>query len=128
MSKLVQLKDNNGNIYPKTFDRGTENNWRWEKYPDGKAICYGTFTKNVTVTSQWGNQYTGVFGTINFPTNLFVEVPIVFSKAIAGFSCWLIASGSTATKTSTENIACCRPTSLSSSSVTINYLAIGKWK
>ena len=128
MNKIVQLKDRKGKIYPKIYESGTDGDWKWEKYPDGKAICYGTFSKSVLVTSQWGNQYTGVFGIINFPKDLFVDVPITFSKAIGGFSCWLIASGSTVTKTSTENIACVRPNSLASTSVTINYLAIGRWK
>ena len=107
---------------------GKENGWIWEKYSDGTAICYGTFSKNVVVTSQWGGLYTGVFGTIDFPTNLFIEAPVPFSGAVGGFSCWVMPSGTTITKTSTENIACVRPTSLASTEVTISYLAIGKWK
>ena len=110
------------------IETGTENGWKWEKYSNGKAICYGTFTRNVTVTSQWGSLYTGVFGTIDFPTNLFINAPISSSKATQGFSCWLITSGSSITNASSENIACVRPTNLSSSSITIDYIAIGQWK
>ena len=107
---------------------GKENGWIWEKYSDGTAICYGSFSKNVACTSQWGNLYSGIFGVIDFPTNLFKDIPITFARAFDGFSCWLMASGSTVTKTSTEQIACVRPTSMSQSSITISYLAIGKWK
>lgn len=108
---------------------GTENGWTWEKYADGRAICYGSFTKNITVTSQWGNQYTGIFGSYNFPTNLFIDVPSIFKNTSNGFSCWLMASGYGTTKEHTEQIACVRPSNVTpASSITIDILAIGRWK
>lgn len=108
---------------------GTENGWKWIKYPDGKAICYGSFTKSIVVTSQWGNQYTGVFGNLAFPTNLFIDTPTPFVNVITGFSCWLMPSGDVISKTNTGGIACVRPSSITqSSSITISYFAIGRWK
>lgn len=62
-------------------EEGTEGNWSYRKYADGKAECWKTVTGSVAITTAWtgGFYRSAVIGTEAFPTGLFTGVPAVFT-------------------------------------------------
>lgn len=101
------------------------------KYPNGTLVCYGR--KNigtVAITTAWGGLYThGSAGIAldNFPVP-FVSTPVV-TKTISGASgaCSLLYSGTPST-TNPGNVGLMRGTDGTLNSVTIDYVAVGRWK
>ena len=105
---------------------GSNTNGNWIKYPDGTMICYKSVTDEVSFTTAWYDLYSGTLDLGDFPQE-FVDVPHVqltnssISAAIVQ-NFVLLPS-----KTYPGSIFLTRPFS-SESDVTIEVMAIGKWK
>lgn len=113
---------------PHLVERGTENNWTYEKWSDGTAKCYshGNLVENYTIGTALGSVYYGASITVRFPENLFVDAP-TFIPTCAGSKGIIWVGGDTAIYASQ---AAFRPISAQSVTANIRYdaLAIGRWK
>lgn len=101
----------------------TNGNGKAIKFPDGTMICRGTITISSTTFNAWGQMYGGTF-TVNhaFPVE-FIETPCI---SLTPFNLGAIYEHQvTASQITTVSIM--RPTS-STGAVSIDYIAIGRWK
>lgn len=114
-------------LCPIVVDSGRDGIWRYRKWSDGNAECWGTFSKTLThyVTVLGGYGYTS--GVVNFPTNLFVSAPICNYSAEIGNA--MVLTGTITTNlTETSNVYYAL-THLSGSQTCSWYVhAIGRWK
>lgn len=132
------LLDKNGNILDPSIPHLeceiiTNDNGTAIKYNNGVMICSNTqiFT-NVKVTSTWGSCYAS-----SVDARLFDDYPVPFVnepqctftiKSTSG-DCWLCSRGTSAEQTNKPpNWQVIRPNPSTIASLTICYIAIGKWK
>ena len=62
-------------------EEGTEGNWTYRKYADGKAECWKVVSGSVAITTQHSGGFyrSGTIGAEDFPSGLFNAVPAVFT-------------------------------------------------
>lgn len=105
---------------------GSNADGSWIKYPDGTMICYMSVTAEVTFTTAWYNDYSGTMDLGYFPQR-FVEVPNVqlsnHSTSAVTFQNYVLMP----TEAHPGSAFLTRPFS-STTDVTIDIVAIGKWK
>ena len=109
-------------------EKGTSGIWTYEKWADGKAICYGTKAwEQVTVNIPWGNLYESTNFYEVYPAGLFVDTPICF--------CELYANGGVMKETvnygdrnRTPDVFFVRPNVDAMSYPKIHFYAVGRWK
>lgn len=112
------------------IESGSNENGNWIKYADGTMICTkkhtGTANVNVTLGSIFYNGYYAMAGDL--PQN-FIEAPYYYATTVESeWKIWgLQTAPVTATKWATRVDLMCA-TSQTDKSVTINMIAIGKWK
>ena len=116
MSKLVQLKNNNENIFPisKPYKYISNNDGEAYKFYDGLLICVG-ISKN---------------GTKNFPVE-FINTPFISATPYNNQTTSMHFSQATATKTSISIVngwASSGGSWILDPNVESHYIAIGKWK
>lgn len=110
-------------------ESGSNSNGSYIKYIDGTMICYGIRTfKNVVIQTQWGSFYetatTLDFG--KFPAT-FIAQPITSFHAVAGSSVFVEAITSGTSSIGSTWLS--RPKAEDNvPSVSIAFMAIGKWK
>lgn len=57
---------------------GTENFWKWRKWADGTAECWGyTPAASIACTTAWGSAYYSALRRYSFPTGLFIPYPTI---------------------------------------------------
>lgn len=126
MSKAIQFEDNGENIYPIVTERVENENGTALKFSDGTMICYGNKSfPNLNFDTQYGNIYHANTQTLTFAqsfTNIpSVEVmPVSFGGGIGGVS----GTGIDARKIEVYIWHAIEYTL----SVTVSYIAIGRWK
>lgn len=103
------------------------------KYSNGIMICSNTQTfTNVKITSQWGSCYASsndarLFN--DYPVPFVNEPQCIFTIKTTSGDCWLCSKGTSAQQTNRPpNWQVVRPNSSTIDSLTISYIAIGKWK
>ena len=108
-------------------EQGTEGIWTWRKWNSGIAECWGvhegTYSNYTTCFGGYGYK-TDV---INYPTNLFAEIPHQFASVRIGSGFGIYGSDvntSTATGTTIYAIG----SGSGSSTITAKIHAIGRWK
>ncbi len=63
---------------PMIVEQGTSGIWRYRKWSDGTAECWGyTSMESIACTTQWGNAYYSAIKTYNFPSGLFIPYPTI---------------------------------------------------
>ena len=107
-------------------ESGSNGNGNYIKYYDGTMICYKSVTASVAMTTAWGNLYEGKMVLGNWPTN-FISSPNVQITNASGAGA-MIESYDTAPTTSSAGAIYLARANSRTSDVTINVLAIGKWK
>lgn len=111
---------------------GTNGTWYWEKWKNGKAVCYGVRNfGNMSVSSSWGSFYEAGPFHQPFPTNLFVDTPDVVNMSIRNTSAGAFleyASSADLSATRTGNFYVARASSSTLSAVHICFNVIGRWK
>ena len=73
---------------PTIVEAGIDGIWRYRKWSDGVAECWGCQTKTMSGVSQTApfSGYEYDFGMIAFPTGLFITVPIANVSGKVGSS------------------------------------------
>lgn len=111
---------------PMVVEQGTSGIWTYRKWSDGTAECWGTYSDTISHngTVFGGYAYTV---TVNFPTGLFVALPVVEYSAYLGNQYALTGTINNAFTTSSVNLfAVCNTSGSKSTSWFITV--IGKWK
>ena len=111
-------------------EQGTDGIWTYEKWNNGKVVCWGTYAATGISATAWGNQYSANIGAVNFPTGLFTTTPTVcLATPVAGYAGAICYNGTDGlTQNHTQGIQFVRPTTVSNASFTVGFYAIGKWK
>lgn len=111
--------------YP-IVESGSNANGNYIKYYDGTMICYKSVTDSVSMTSSWGSLYEGKLALGSWPQEFLSILNVQVTNVSAAGA--MIESYDTApTTTSAGEIYLARGNS-STSNITVNVLAIGKWK
>lgn len=109
------------------FDSGENENGSYLKFPDGTAICMRKLTYTGSINSAEGSMFYGKRTEIgNYPIS-FVEIPFVFATS-ASVSSVFLDSIKEQTQESFGTINFYKTTALNTSNITVNVMAIGKWK
>ena len=116
-----KVSDNN------IIESGSNENGNWIKYSDGTMICYQSFTCNVNYSTKYGSgYYAEITNEIkSFPVS-FIETPKVSVGLVTnyGIGC---ALRDTNTEKCATNIFVYTFASRTDT-ITLNIIAIGKWK
>lgn len=121
------FQNNIENAINSVVESGSNTNGNYVKYADGTMICYGSLVVDITFNA-WGNIAGGDWdGSFSFP-KAFTSTPVLScTNADAMFASPVTRC--IASKSAITRISLLRPSVQSSPlSITINYLAIGKWK
>lgn len=119
---------------PYLIERGTSGIWTYEKWSNGIAKCWGTFTHTTAITTAWGSLYVGndMVGRINYPI-VFASKPVeqVTLHCSSSAAFLMAESGGNgvngAYATAIYNV--CRPNAVSNSQTFyLNYYIVGKWR
>lgn len=110
----------------KVVDSGSNTNGNYVKYYDGTLICYKSVTASVAMTNAWGSLYEGSMNLGNWPIN-FTTTPNVQVTNASGTGAMIENFNPAPTISSAGTIYLTRATSYTNN-ITINVLAIGKWK
>lgn len=115
------------------YSEGVTDIWRWRKYSDGTAECWGR-KKNAArdITTEFGSLYYGNCDEVTFPFSFF-SAPVVNATVESGTALILMSwqgtdGNGTATATKPASYRVVRPTTITGASFTIAYHAIGRWK
>ena len=119
-----------------TTAMGTNGTWYWTKWNSGKAECYGKrdFGKIDITIRKVSNIYTSATQTQDLPSGLFIEAPEfinINTYADGGTSqyCWICNDAATAASTtSTGGFVIMSYNSKTTTSTTLTFNIIGRWK
>lgn len=136
-SNWIIRHDGNGNLYTnlgavadQVIQQGTSGIWTYRKYASGIGECWGRWDKNnVASSTKWNNIY---YGTIGQPTNYpftftaypTVELTVQSSKG-AG---WGVFNNSDYSTSNAGTVYLATANSTTSTNVTVNIHALGRWK
>lgn len=110
------------------IESGTDGIWRWRKWADGTAECWGQNTVSNSAFAAWGGgYYTTTYSQPTFPTGLFISAPTVSVSKQSGADALVVFSG-VITKDAAASAYLWRPANAPASSYTLGYYALGKWK
>lgn len=95
------------------------------RYENGLQICWGSVSREVSATGAWGNIFSGgISNAINFDVSFTSAPSVSASVNDSSFTVGrLVRSASAIT-----GLELYRGSSASATSVTVSYIAIGKWK
>ena len=112
------------------IESGSNENGNWIKYSDGTMICTkkhtGTATVNITLGSIFYNGYYAMAGDL--PQN-FIEAPYYYATNVESeWEIWRLQTKPVTTSKWATRVDLMSATSQSDKPITINMIAIGKWK
>lgn len=105
---------------------GTNSNGTFEKYSDGRLICYAMDAATRTTSLAIGNVYRSSPWVATFP-HAFIAVPVVIWGADYVGSTSLLGAGQAGPTTTTQSTARVNG-SVNSSVGRLQYVAYGRWK
>lgn len=124
-----------GNKIDYIVSSGEENSWKYIKYSNGMAMCYGTLQAKVTQWTSWGQMYYATMHSFTYPTGLFIEKPTIQVQAKMGygtsgdlFGVGFSNSTSYDTLSQTPRMYALRPTTGLTGNIYYHIVAYGKWK
>lgn len=132
--KIVQLKDGNESAYPVAIKTISNSTGTALKFADGTMICTGSKTFNIATTS------TEVINNTLYRSNsmTFDNYPVAFiSQPAVSYSIlsqsgptylWLGTMKNFASNLSCPNKVICFSNENTAITVTLSYIAIGRWK
>ena len=112
-------------------ESGSNSNGSWTKYADGTMICTRSIDKEISCNNSWGSLFYGYDSTVYKFAQEFISAPKLFLTAYQRLnsSFWLSNYYNTiVNKDSFYNYSIMRATSADSVALTLNVLAIGRWK
>ena len=105
-------------------ESGSNENGNWVKYADGTMICTHSFNVNAETTTQNNIFWSGWLSSKSYPVP-FISTPIIHINLNKGAWSGKENSG---TSSATPRFCIFTAGSWSSTSFTVDYIAIGKWK
>lgn len=110
-------------------DTGTDGIWKWRKYSDGTAECWGLNSGTVSSWTAWNSLYYSTrIDNVNFPSGLFTQAPTLDATVQGCSQDVFLAINGSVTKNATCGFYLTRPATASTATYTIGLHAIGKWK
>ena len=114
-------------------ESGSNENGNWIKYNDGTMICTQRFEKTINIQTTWGSWYYGYVTCKNYPIAFVGDLPTVSCTVYPKTSSWcfgqlVYSSDGSQTLSNPGSVMCIRPTSQANVDVTVQIIAIGKWK
>ena len=110
-----------------TVDTIKEQGNGYIRYSNGLQICWGSISWQSACNTSWGSLYETRAMSASYAKS-FVDVPSVSASGVIGSSSAMINS-SIASNTTTPMFYLCRATASSTTSTcTVCYMAIGRWK
>ena len=106
---------------------GSNTNGTYIKLNNGILICYKTKTVSVTFTA-WGTLYESSVINVGSPAHNFVDTPVVMATLNNSASAAFTGTVANITNSDLGTNRVYRPNNPGTISVTVAYLAIGKWK
>lgn len=98
------------------------------KFSDGTLICYGTCNTTINIDMSSGNIYYGYFSNpVSFPV-AFTETPICNFCNYNANNKAIIVGSFIANNKGVSNLSLISAIIRTHENVTINYIAIGRWK
>lgn len=86
-------------------EAGSDSGWSYRKWSDGTAECWGKFAISTALNTQWAGYYTGFLGAFDYPSDLFIEEPVLNCILKCASYPGHIFFGSDGSKSSTGGIA-----------------------
>ena len=132
MSKSIQLKDKDGNIYPVTYTVESNQYGEAYKFNSGLMICRVNCKVTRRINNAWGNIYiSSMVDPPNYPVQ-FKNVP-TYSISVNGTDgCWIMIDGKqkNSTKEHAPSFYLVRSNQKLDVDVVfdVNVIAIGVWK
>ena len=111
------------------YEYGTSGMWKYKKYDDGTAECFGILRDVSEVTYNWGSGIYTSYDPIyaDFPFT-FEEIPVVVASSSGDTMHWLVASDEgTITVSNTPYYNLARPTA-ASVNFELAFYVMGRWK
>lgn len=114
-------------------ESGSNENGNWIKYNDGTMICTQRFEKTINIQTTWGSWYYGYVTCKNYPIAFVGDLPTVSCTVYPKTSSWCFgqlaySNDGPQTLSNPGSVMCIRPTSQANVDVTVQIIAIGKWK
>ena len=98
----------------------------YTKWGNGKMICTGTISFPITNWTTWGSIfYYDAAINQSFPA-VFIDTPVVSVNNIGGVGAMVYRVVSNAS--SINQVSVSRPTDYQNTTLTLSYIAIGRWK
>lgn len=125
------VADKLDNTIPYVIESGTSGNWKYRKWSDGTAECWGTHSWTITSWRGWGSTYYSTAGGgFAYPSGLFNSTPMftIHGRTSVGDT-WLGQQASAGTSAATPNFFFMRAAN-GTSNITgyIDIHAIGTWQ
>lgn len=109
------------------IESGSNSNGKYIKYGDGTMICWNSAQVTKSVSNSWGSLYVcTAFSAGTFPQT-FTSTPTINIYCSGSSSVMLVTAAGPST-TSAGSIQLARGDRNTSTTTTVNYIAIGKWK
>ena len=111
-------------------EEGTSGIWTYRKWNSGIAECWGIRSNiNESISTTWGNLYTGITRDATYPTNLFIEKPVILRQHETSDG-WItfLTEYSAGTKDKTPMSVLARTSTANSINTSYYHYAIGLWK
>ena len=105
---------------------GSNANGSYIKYANGILICYNNINLTVDITNSYEGEYYAGTGDITFPVSFITNVPALTVTLIQGSA--LLRYNNTNLYTNKFSGYISKLQSKSNVSITLQYIAIGKWK
>lgn len=113
-------------------ETGLSGNWRWRKWNDGTAECWGTFNRTATSWSGWGSLYYANPYNVQetYPSGLFTAAPAVTAQLSASSQdMFLTESNIAGSAQKTPAYYATRGSGgAANATYSISYHAIGRWQ
>lgn len=112
-------------------EKGTSGIWTYEKWNSGKAVCWGTYTLNTAVNTQWdGNVYIGSASVdrINYPFGFVSKPTETVSVQTGNYAVWLYSKAVNGSYGSGIYNVCRFGAVNETATFYLSFQVIGKWK
>ena len=110
-------------------ESGNSVNGEYLKFSDGTLICFNSLQVTTSVDALWGNIFINPAGiTLTFPHSFVpgkLSIAPVAKSSVGGDAMWCMYTDVLITGFTARLL---RGATLSSRDITINYIAIGRWK
>jgi hypothetical protein len=125
-----QIKFNNKAMGDFVTEQGTRGIWTYRKWNSGLTECWGSVSVSTAINTAWGSMYVGTnkMSRQNYPFTFKTKPKEFATTHSTDGACWIFAeSGGTGANTNSASgvYNVCRPTSISTQTVTINLYVVG---